>query len=313
MKALVTGAGGWLGSELTKQLLEKGYEVKALDRVETNSLKSLKKLYNNKLEISLGDICDFKFIGEILKDIDVVYHLAAKVHSIPKNQEEEKIFFKINTEATENLFEKSLESKVKRVIFYSSVAVYGDSEEIITVDSFKNPKTAYGKSKLEAEEIGMKLYKEKNLPLTIIEPVTVYGGEDVGNFEKLKKLIDKGFVLKFGDGNNKKTVIYFEDLVKMTINISEDERSIGKIIIAGTETLTFNEILNILNKSRKAKVISFNDFITKSMINILNFLKLKKFSRQIFVLKSNNNFNVVISNSYLNRRKTFEDYYLGDI
>lgn len=187
MKVLVTGAGGWLGSELTEQLLEKGYEVRALDRIETNSLKSLKKLYDNKLDISLGDICDFKFVGESLKNIDIVYHLAAKVHTIPKNQEEENMFFKVNTEATENLFKKALKNKVKRVIFYSSVAVYGDSEDKITVNSFKKPKTAYGKSKLKAEEIGMKLYKEKRLPLTIIEPVTVYGG---GILEILKSLKD---------------------------------------------------------------------------------------------------------------------------
>lgn len=309
MKALVTGAGGWLGSELTKQLLDKGYKVIALERRSTNSLNSLKNIYKENLEIILGDICDFRFIDDNLRNIDVIYHLAAKVHSIPKTKEEEKEFFKVNTEATKNLFECAIKHNIKRFIFYSSVSVYGESENIITISSPKNPQTAYAKSKFMAEEIGMKLYKENKLPITIIQPVTVYGGNDVGNFEKLRKLINKGFAPRFGDGNNKKTVIYYEDLIKMTIKISEDKKAIGEYIIAGSESLSINEILKILNRDNKAKIIKINNIITNIIINILQLFNLNKLVRQISVLKSNNNFDIKKSEVYLVKQKKFKEYY----
>lgn len=309
MKALVTGAGGWLGSELTKQLLDKGYKVIALERKNTNSLNNLKNIYKENLEIILGDICDFRFIDDNLRNIDVIYHLAAKVHSIPKTKEEEKEFFKVNTEATENLFRCAIKHNIKRVIFYSSVSVYGESENLITINSPKNPQTAYAKSKSMAEEIGMRLYDEKKLPITIIQPVTVYGGDDVGNFEKLRKLINKGFVPRFGDGNNKKTVIYYEDLIKMTIKISEDKKAIGEYIIAGSESLSINEILKILNRDNKAKIIKINNIITNIIINILQLFNLNKLVRQISVLKSNNNFDIKKSEVYLVKQKKFKEYY----
>ena len=106
-----------------------------------------------------------------------------------------------------------------------------------------------------AEEIGLNLFREKGLPITIIEPVTVYGGEDVGNFEKLKSLINKGIVARFGDGNNKKTIIYYKDLINMTINIANDKNAIGKVIICGTESISLNNIIDILKNSSDKKVI----------------------------------------------------------
>ena len=76
---------------------------------------------------------------------------------------------------------------------------------MINENSNKNPITVYGKSKLEAEKIANKLYEEQKLPITIIEPVTVYGNGDVGNFKKLENLIQKGLCVRFGNGKNKKT------------------------------------------------------------------------------------------------------------
>ena len=314
MKILITGAGGWLGSELTERLLEEGNYIRAFVLFSSKKLNELKEKYDDLLEIVEGDICNKDDLNKSLEDIEQVYHLAAKVHSLPKSKEEEEQFFKINTEASEKLFELCLEHKVKRVIFYSSVSVYGESEEIIDVNSPKNPVTAYAKSKLMAEEIGIRLFKEKGLPITIIEPVTVYGGDDVGNFEKLKNLVNKGFVPRFGDGENKKTVIYYKDLISMTIKIANDVNTLGKIIICGSESISYNYIINILSKnsSKKVIILKFNNRFTKCVVNICNFIGVvitRKVARQVIVLSSNNEYRISTTGKYLKDFISFESYY----
>ncbi|MGL5067489.1 MAG: NAD-dependent epimerase/dehydratase family protein [Sarcina sp.] len=314
MKALITGASGWLGSELTKQLLEKDYKVRALVLESSKRLDELKNSYPEKLDIVLGNICSKTDLKKSINGIDVVYHLAAKVHCQPKNEKDIEDFYKINTDASKLLFETCVEQKIKRVIFYSSVSVYGESENIITSKSKRNPITPYAMSKQKAEDEGMKLFKEKGLPLTIIQPVTVYGGDDVGNFEKMKSFANKGFLPRFGDGNNKKTIIYFEDLIKATVSISEDEDSIGKTIICGTENISLNEIIETFKKSsdKKIKVIKFSDLISNLFIKICSIKLLKPFNkiaRQIHVLKSNNEFDIKENKKLVKSVMGFSDYY----
>lgn len=314
MKALITGASGWLGSELTKQLLEKDYEVKALVLESSKKLDSLKCEYKNKLEITVGNICSKEDLQKSIKGIDVVYHLAAKVHCQPKNQSDIDDFYKINTEASELLFNVCLEEKIKRVVFYSSVSVYGESNEVIDVNSKRNPMTPYAKSKQRAEKIAMKLYKEKSFPIIIIQPVTVYGGDGVGNFEKMKSFANKGFLPRFGDGTNKKTIIYFQDLIKVTIKLSEDDKKIGQTIICGTETISLKEIIDVFKNSsaKKINVIKVPNEISNLAIKICSFKVLKPFNkiaRQIHVLKSNNEFEVRENKKLVKSVIKFKNYY----
>ena len=293
MKILVTGAGGWLGSELTERLLEQGNDVRALVLFTSNKLKKLKDEYLNNLEIIEGDICDNKILSQSLSGVDIVYHLAAKVHYMPKNKAEEDEFLKINTIASEKIFKLSLKNNIKRVIFYSSVSVYGESDNIVTTSTKKQPVTPYAKSKFMAEEIGLNLFKEKGLPITIIEPVTVYGGEDV---------------------NNKKTIIYYKDLISMTINIANDKNAIGKVIICGTESISLNNIIDVLKDSSGKKVIilKFNNLLTKLIVKTLNFIRLsltRKIARQIVVLSSNNEYSLESSEIYVDKYTSFREYY----
>ncbi|MBU3104467.1 NAD-dependent epimerase/dehydratase family protein [Clostridium gasigenes] len=314
MKILITGAGGWLGSELTKTLLDKGNHVKALSLGESKSLEELKSIYNDNLEIINANITDTEIIRDSMVGVNHIYHLAAKVHYIPISEDEIKEFFNINTGATENIFKLAIENNVERVIFYSTVSVYEESNEILNVNNIKKPKTPYGKSKLMAEKIGLKLYKEKGLPLTIIEPVTVYGGADVGNFKKLEKFINKGVSVIFGDGENKKTVIYYKDLIEMTINIAKDNNAIGKVIICGTENISVQDI----NKSLISRVnkrvlkIRINKWVSKFIIKVSNILGLsifKKIGRQIKVLMNNNIYEIEGCKRYVDSYTTFYEYF----
>ena len=308
-KILITGAGGWLGSELTKQLLEKGNNILAINNIYTDKLKQLKKEYDTQLEVILGDICNKEFMNEQLKDIDTVFHLAAKVHVIPTNVKDEEDFFTINSKASEDIFNSCINNNIKRLIFFSTVSVYGESNDIITINSEKKPINVYGESKLRAEIAANKLYQEKQLPVTIIEPVTVYGEGDVGNFGKLEKLINKGICIRFGKGENKKTVIYYKDLINMVIKISEDDSYIGKTVICGTEVLSINKINEILIKKLNKKVIKLKipEKMSKVIIRICKIKKLSKIRRSILALMQNNEIDY---SNILKEYTKFEQYEL---
>ncbi len=304
---LVTGGSGWLGSELVEQLLKQDKQVRVLITDENNRIKQLKEEYKENLEILIGNICNIEDIKKALKDIDEVYHLAAKVHSIPKNKEDEELFYKVNRDATEQIFNECIIKKVKKVIFFSTVSVYGNPEEIITTKTDKNPINAYGKSKMEAENIANIMYKEKGLPIIIIEPVTVYGEGDVGNFKKIENLAKKGFTVKFGNGENKKTIIYYKDLVQMVLNISKEDSNIGKTFICGTETISINNINKAL-KERYKKVLNIwiPKFITNIMSAFSRILRLNGINRKITALTSNNELKC---SSILDNFTSYKEYY----
>lgn len=316
MRALVTGAGGWLGSALVKELLSKGYYVRALIYKKSDKLENLKKYYDKYLEIIKWDIREEESFEEKLEGIDAVYHLAAKVHFIPKNKSDEKEFFKVNTYGSEKLFKAAIRKQVKRFIFYSTVAVYGSLEECVDTTYPYKIETVYAESKAEAEKIAFKLFEEKNFPVTIIQPVTVYGGYDRGNFAKIKTLAEKvGLCIQFGDGNNKKAVIYYEDLIKETISIAENKAMIGKKIIAGTEVLTINNINEVLkNNVKKVRKIVINEDITKFILKILKNSK-SRFTKKIYLsvlsLCRSNEYSTEEFRSLRKEYKSFKESYFG--
>lgn len=276
--ALVTGSGGWIGLELVNKLLVDGYVVKAMCRCENKELKNLSYKYEGKLDIFQGDLIDIEKWEYKLNNIDCLYHLAAKVHTKAKNKEEENEFYLINRDATNKLFDLSLKYNVKKVVFVSTVAVYGKSKDrIISVKTKKDPITPYAKSKHEAELYAKQLYKEKKLPVSIVQPVVVYGGNDRGNFKKLYNLARKGVLVQFGDGLNRKSIIYYKDLVQMIENIGESDKSIGKTYICGTESLTYQSILRKFNKDiNKSKIIKVPMIISKLAIKFGNLIPIKK-------------------------------------
>lgn len=251
--ALITGAGGWLGSELTQNLLQSGYSVKALDIVETDALKKLKHKFPETLQIVIGNLSELSKWEQELSGVDYLYHLAAKVHAKPKDQADIDAFYHINRDCTKQLFDAALTYGVGKTIFISTVAVYGKhGNDVISIDTSRNPETPYGISKHEAELYGQQLVKTKDFNLTIIQPVTVYGGRDTGNFRKLYRLAQKGLAVQFGNGQNKKTVIYYKDLINMMQTIGEDKETTGNTYICGTEVISFEQIAKKYKQTTKA-------------------------------------------------------------
>lgn len=253
----------------------------------------MRKKYNS-LQIIYANIEEINDYKKILEKVDIVYHLAAKI-------KEEENMEKINVIATKKLFEECIKYNVKKVIFFSSVAVYKNNK-IINLKTDKCPVSLYGKTKLEAENIGIEYYKKYNLPLIIVQPCTVYGKTYNGSIGKILKSAQNGFCLKIGNGEYKNTIIHIEDLITIAMDLLKNNKYIGKTIICGTETITINKVNQILKANFKIHQIYIPYIIAKLILRLpINF----KFKTTIKQLTRESEY---ITNYKINKYISFEEF-----
>ncbi|GIW23047.1 MAG: 3-beta hydroxysteroid dehydrogenase [Candidatus Sericytochromatia bacterium] len=205
---LVTGANGFIGSNLCKFLNSKGYNVRALVLKNT----SLKFIEDVNLEIFYGDISDNNSIKGSCRNIDTIFHLAA----IAKDWGNKDIFFKVNVNGTENLLNQAVKENVKRFIFMSSIAVhkysgYIDADENVEKNCSKN--FYYGLSKSLAENIVNDFYINKKIETVIIRPgLFPFGPNDITSFLKLAHALESRKFLFVNSGKSLLSTAYIENL-----------------------------------------------------------------------------------------------------
>ncbi len=157
MKILVTGGAGYIGSFMVKRLLDDGFEVVVLDSLE----RGHKDAVDNRAELAVGNLLDKAFIAEVFSQnaFDGIIHFGGYI-SVGESMQKPALYFDNNTEATINLLEETVARNVKKIIFSSTAAVYGDPERTpIDEDHPKNPESVYGESKLMVERI-LKWYQK---------------------------------------------------------------------------------------------------------------------------------------------------------
>jgi GlcNAc-P-P-Und epimerase len=203
---LVTGDAGFIGSHLTTVLLEQGAAVRGLDLV---SLPGQIPAYHQ----TVGDILDLGDLEKAIQECDTIVHLAAehKDSGVPRER-----YFAVNVEGTRNLLKCASAHNVRRFIFFSSVAVYGDVP-LPSEDSLPRPGNPYGESKVQAEELVDRWSREdENRLALIIRPTVVFGPRSRSNmFRLITYVCDRKFV-QIGKGENIKSVAYVENLVHAT-------------------------------------------------------------------------------------------------
>lgn len=219
MNVLVTGANGFVGQSLVKTLLNTEHNV--ISGVREHPLKKLNCEYR-----LIGSLEDNKGCTNILKDINVIVHAAARVH-IMKDGSTDPLseFRKVNVEGTLNLARQAATIGVKRFIFISSIKVNGEGTELghpYTADSQPNPTDPYGISKYEAEQGLLKIAETTPLDVVIIRPPLIYGENVKGNFHSLMKWTYKGVPLPVGGiKKNLRSLVSIDNLVDFIITCIE--------------------------------------------------------------------------------------------
>lgn len=214
MKVAVTGGTGCLGLPLVERLIVDGAYPKLLIQPNDPSILYLDK----KNEIITGDLNSPEALHRLTKNCEVVFHLAGRVHSVPKTEAEEQDFFQINVEGTKNLLKASKDNKVRRVVFYSTIGVYGQDANFHGDElSPCRPLSVYAKSKLQAEGLVLNSSKNGGPEGVVLRFPIVYGPLDRGNIARLIRFVHGRYFFYFGDGNCIRSMISSKNAAEAAI------------------------------------------------------------------------------------------------
>jgi dihydroflavonol-4-reductase len=234
MKALVTGATGFIGARLAEKLVRSGHEVIAFG-AENTDLEALRRrsLENSGVTVEIGSIGDPALLRRLVQGVDTVFHLAAAQH---ESNVGEDYFRAVNVDGTRNLLEACAQAGVRRYVHGSTIGVYGSANTgKLDEDSPPRPENIYGITKLAAEKV-VASYGEK-VPFTIVRISETYGPGD-GRLIKLFKLVNEGVVPLIGGGRNEHQPVYVDDLVAGLELAAERHEAVGEtILLAGSEVL----------------------------------------------------------------------------
>jgi nucleoside-diphosphate-sugar epimerase len=251
-KAFVTGGSGFTGSYLCRALVDKGYQVKALVR------KSSKTDHLAELGIQLveGDLADLNSLEGIIKDVDLVFHVAALYRQEGVSKE---LFTRVNLDATRVLLDESIKAGVKRFVHCSTVGVQGEiTNPPAPEDAPYNPGDHYQVSKLEGEKLALSYFKENKIDGVVVRPVGIYGPGDT-RFLKLFRHIYKGNFKMIGKGNVLYHLTFVEDLADGIILAGETPDASGNIYtIGGNEYLPLEKLVKLLGQVMNKKVSKFH-------------------------------------------------------
>lgn len=255
MKALVTGATGFLGSHLVESLLKKDFSVECLVR----NPKKLKWLEKSPVEIVCGDCCDKKSLESAVENTDYVFHSAGLVRAVCLDE-----LYTANVVGTKNLIEAVFEKNpnIKRFVYISSQAAAGpkEDEKRKTEDEPANPVSHYGFSKLLGELEVLK-FKEK-LPVTILRPPSIYGPRDKDIFVFFD-YAKKGF-LPIPSDEKFINISYVSDIVDGIISSALNDASKGQTYFIGdAQVFSWNDLCEVLKKTvnPKARIIKTPYFV----------------------------------------------------
>lgn len=253
MRILITGGAGYIGTKLIYTLAERSdvTEIVAYDnlsRPNMNLFLGQVKL-PSKVRFVKGELLDSRKLNKILADIDVVYHLAAKV-TTPFADHEPNFFEQINHWGTAHLVDLVKQHNIKKFVYLSTVSVYGQSDEEVTIDSVANPTSFYGISKLRGEH-HVALLKDK-VPFSIIRCGNVYGYGKSMRFDAVinKFLFEANFNHKIqivGHGEQFRPFVHIDTVANVLTSLLDREMQSG-ISNLVENNFSINEIANTLKE-----------------------------------------------------------------
>ena len=189
-------------------------------------------LFPPGVEISIGDINDRESVERAVQGSKIVFHLAAKAHITNPGPELKDVYWHVNVEGTQNLIEACSSEGVERVVYFSSVSVYGNTHgEWIDEDSPTRPHGIYAETKLAGEKAVLAQGPGSGQPKAVVLRFpAIYGPRMKGSYPMLLKTLDHGLFLLVGHGNNRCTLVHEQDAVHAAILAARHPQAAGRYL-----------------------------------------------------------------------------------
>lgn len=246
-KILITGGAGFIGSNLAEELAEKN-EVVIMDDLSTGRIENIKPLEKDNVTFIKGSITDLDLLRQSFRDIEYVFHLAA-IPGVPASIKDPVTSNDVNINGTLNVLVAARDSGVKKVVYASSCAVYGDAAvPPIAETAPPAPKSPYAVTKLAGEYYCGVFNEAYSLPAVSLRYFNVYGQRQDPNSEYAaviprfiaKALADEPPVI-YGDGFQTRDFVFVKDVVKANILAAKSNET-GIFNIGSGEAVTINEL-----------------------------------------------------------------------
>ena len=235
MNVLITGGSGFIGTRLIDDLLKDDNIVKIFDKVPSAKYPEL---------VVLGDVRDEKALTEACRGMDIIYNLAAE-HA--DDVTPLSLYSDVNVGGAKNVVKAAAANGIKKIVFTSSVAIYGLNRGEPDESFEPRPFNEYGRTKSEAEKIFLQWAEDDPTnALTIVRPSVVFGEKNRGNVYNLIKQIASRKFLMVGDGRNRKSMSYVGNISAFLASLVNAKESIEIYNFAGKPDLSSKEIVNIV-------------------------------------------------------------------
>ena len=252
-KAVVTGGAGFIGSHLTEELVSHDFSVTVIDNLSSGKVDNIKSLLSsNKITFIQESITSLNVLNRIFTDTDYVFHLAA-LGSVPQSVKQPEAYHETNINGTFNVLLAARDNKVKKVVYTSSAAVYGDDPELPKrEDMLPCTISPYAVTKLTGEYYCNTFHAAYDLPTVCLRFFNVFGPRQDPNSQYaavipnfIKRILEGNPPIIFGDGEQTRDFTYVSDVVQAMILVAENDAT-GIFNISRGETITIKDLADTI-------------------------------------------------------------------
>jgi nucleoside-diphosphate-sugar epimerase len=251
-RSLVTGGAGFIGSHIAQALLERGERVRIFDNLSTGRTSNLDAL-RGEVDVIRADLRDMEALRAAMDDVDVVFHQAAMA-SVPESLADPATTLDVNVVGTQNVLLAARDHGVRRVVFASSCALYGERPELPSHEALlPSPLSPYAVHKLTGEGLCDVFTRAFGLETVALRYFNVFGprqdpaSDYAAAIPKLTMALARGVSpVVFGDGEQTRDFVYVENVARANLLAADASDAVGHVINIGSgESISINEMLRV--------------------------------------------------------------------
>lgn len=250
LKALVTGGAGFIGSNLTKKLLENKWDVRIIDNLSSGYKENIE---GKDVEFIEGNICDADITAKACEGVDVAFHMAACVGR-QKSLDNPQLDSNINLIGTINVLEGMRKHDVSKIVYSSSAAIFGELlTSTINEDHIQNADSPYGVSKLAAEKMILSYQGIYGIKAVCLRYFNIYGVNQrfdlYGNVIPIfaKRIYGSNKISIYGDGEQTRDFLNVADVAMANYLVAINDVS-GVFNLGSGTSITINKLANMMNE-----------------------------------------------------------------